>query len=77
MQHEWVEGRLTFLAGCRLADLVPRDPASVSSGEAGSSSLGRSVVVVPGSPPALGEVKTYSTKKRSQNLQNLSQPCEL
>ena len=55
MQHEWVEGGLTSLAGLILEALVSRDPASVSSGEAGSSSLDRSVVVVLGSSPALGE----------------------
>ena len=55
MQHEWVEGPLTFLAGLILEALVPRDPASVSSADAGSSSLDRSVVVLPGSSPALGE----------------------
>jgi hypothetical protein len=55
MQHEWVEGGLTSLAGLILEALVPRDPASVSSADAGSSSLDRSVVVVVGSSPALGE----------------------
>ena len=30
MQHEWVEGGLTFLAVLKVEALVPRDPASVS-----------------------------------------------
>ena len=30
MQHEWVEGGLTFLAVVKVEALVPRDPASVS-----------------------------------------------
>ena len=49
MQHEWVAGRLTFLAGLIVEALVPRDTASVFSADAGSSNPDRSVVVVPGS----------------------------
>ena len=48
MQHEWVEGGLTFLAVLKVEALVPRDPASVSSADIRSSIPDRSVVEVPG-----------------------------
>ena len=61
--------RLTFLTGRRLAALVPRDPASVSSADARSSSPDRSVVVVPGSSPASCE--SNSMNEKESNLQVL------
>ena len=67
MQQEWVAERLTFLTGRRLAALVPRDPASVSSADARSSSPDRSVVVVPGSSPASCE--SNSMNEKESNLQ--------